>query len=87
LDLMAYPEQPVDEDARAAIELALAPWGGPAACIDAYEAGIRALTDLQRSVARAIDAEPARTITASCAELTRDIAATQVSSARWLLDV
>jgi hypothetical protein len=84
---MANPESRGEDQARAAIELALSPWGGSAACIDAYETGIRALTELQWSVARVIDLEPVRSIASSCADLTRDIAATQVSSARWLLDV
>ena len=56
-------------------------------CIDAYEAGIRATTDAQLTVARVIDLEPIRSFAASCADLTRDICATQVSSARWILDV
>ena len=70
---MAYPE----EQARAAL----------AASIDAYETGVRTLTELQWSVARVIDLEPVRSIASACGDLTRDIAATQVSSARWLLDV
>ena len=84
---MAYPESHGEEQARAAIELALSPWGGSAACIDAYESGIRALTELQWTVARVIGHEPIRSLASSCADLTRDIGATQVSSARWLLDV
>jgi hypothetical protein len=84
---MAYTKSQSEERARAAIELALSPWGGSAACIDAYETGIRALTELQWTVARVIDLEPVRAIASSCGDLTRDIAATQVSSARWLLDV
>ena len=54
--------------------------------IDAYEAGIRAATDLQLTIARVIEIEPARSFTATIADMTRDIGATQVSSARWLLD-
>jgi hypothetical protein len=54
--------------------------------IDAYEAGIRATTDIQLNVARVIDVEPVRSFAATCADMTRDIGATQVSSARWLLD-
>lgn len=54
--------------------------------IDAYEAGIRAATDLQLTIARVIEIEPARSYTATFADMTRDIGATQVSSARWLLD-
>jgi hypothetical protein len=84
---MAYPESQSQEQARAAVELALSPWGGSAACIDAYETGIRALTELQWTVARVIDLDPVRSIASRCGDLTRDIGATQVSSARWLLDV
>jgi hypothetical protein len=84
---MASPQSRGEEQARAALEFALSPWGGSAACIDAYETAIRALTELQWSVARAIDLEPVRSLAVSCADLTRDIGATQVSRARWLLDV
>jgi hypothetical protein len=84
---MAYPESQSEEQTRAAIELAMSPWGGSAACIDAYETGIRALTELQWTVARVIDLEPVRSIASRCGDLTRDVGATQVSSARWLLDV
>lgn len=56
-------------------------------CIDAYEANIRAATDMQLTVARVVDLEPVRSFAATCADLTRDIGATQVSSARWILDV
>jgi hypothetical protein len=83
---MAYPESQSEEQARAAIELALSPWGGSAACIDAYESGIRALTELHWTVARVIDLEPVRSIASGCGDLTRDIGATLVSRARWLLD-
>ena len=74
---MSNPESRGEDQARAAI----------AACIDAYEDGIRALTELQWTVARVIDLEPIRSIASSCGDLTRDIGATQVSGARWLLDV
>ena len=84
---MGYLESRGEEEARAAIEFALSPWGGSAACIDAYETGIRTLTELQWTVARVIDHEPVRSIASSCGDLTRDIGATQVSSARWMLDV
>jgi hypothetical protein len=83
---MGHPESRSEEQARAAIELALSPWGGSAACIDAYESGIRALTELQWTVARVIDLEPVRSIASGCGDLTRDIGATLVSRARWLLD-
>jgi hypothetical protein len=65
----------------------LVPWGGAEACVDAYEAAVRALTDAQLGAARAIDVEPMRWMLASCAHLTRDIGATHLSSARWILDV
>jgi hypothetical protein len=55
--------------------------------IDAYEVGVRAATDLQLTIARVVDLEPIRSFAATCADLTRDIGATQVSSARWMLDV
>lgn len=58
-----------------------------ALCIDAYEVGIRAATDLHLTVAKVFDLEPLRSLAAACADLTRDIGATQVSSARWILDV
>ena len=56
-------------------------------CIDAYEVSIRAATDLQLTIARVVANEPVRSFAATCADLTRDIGATQVSSARWILDV
>jgi hypothetical protein len=58
-----------------------------AMCIDAYELGIRAATDLQMTLAKVYELEPVRSLAATCADLTRDIGATQVSSARWILDV
>ena len=87
MDLMAYPEHYDKDDARVASELALAALGRSAACIDAYEASIRVLTDMQLTIARLLDVEPASSIAANCANLTRDIAATQDSSARWIFDV
>jgi hypothetical protein len=66
---------------------ALVPWGGAEACVDAYEAAIRAVTDAQLNAARAIGVEPIRSFVASCADLTRDVGATQLSSVRWILDV
>jgi hypothetical protein len=84
---MSYVDPQSEDDARAAIELAMAPWGGSAGFVDSYETSMRALTEMQRTVAGVIDLEPARSIAAGCADLTRDLAATQVSSARWLLDV
>jgi hypothetical protein len=57
------------------------------ACIDAYEDGIRAATQLMHAIARTLDVEPARSLAVGYADLTRDLVATQVSSARWLLDI
>jgi hypothetical protein len=65
----------------------LAPVGGPGACLDAYEAGIRVSTDAQLRVARVVNVEPTRSILASYANLTRDIGATNLSRARWFLDL
>ena len=79
-------ERTVDAVGRVA-NVALAPWGGAEVWVDAYEAAIRAATDVQLNAARAIAVEPARCVLASCADLTRDIGATQLSSARWILDV
>jgi hypothetical protein len=66
---------------------ALIPWGGAEACVDAYEMAIRALSDAQLTVARAVEVEPVRAVLASCAEMTRDMGATHLSSVRWILDV
>ena len=79
-------EQAVDAVGSVA-KTALAPWGGAEACVDAYEAAIRAATDAQMSVARVIGVEPARWFVASCASLTRDMGAAHLSSVRWILDV
>jgi hypothetical protein len=73
--------------ARMLTDAALAPWGGAEACIDAYEEGIRAATELQLTIATTLDVEPARSLAADYADLTRDLVATQVAGARWLFDV
>ena len=41
-------------------KMVLVPWGGAEACVDAYEAAIRAATDAQLNAARAIGVEPVR---------------------------
>jgi len=79
-------ERTVDVVGRVA-RTSLVPWGGAEACVDAYEAAVRAVTDAQLRAARAIEVEPMRSVLASCAQLTRDIGATHLSSARWFLDV
>jgi hypothetical protein len=65
----------------------LEPWGGAEACVDAYETAVRAVTDAQRSAARAVGVEPVRSALAACADFTRDVGATHLSHARWILDV
>ena len=54
--------------------------------INGYEDAIRRSCDLQRALARLVGFEPARSILHATADLTRDIAAVQLSGARWLLD-
>jgi hypothetical protein len=73
--------------ARNVVETALGPWGGSAACIEAYEAAINSSAQAQVIVAQAVHLQPARSIVALCADLTRDLGAVQVSAARWILDV
>jgi hypothetical protein len=58
-----------------------------AAAVDTYEAGVRAATDLQRRLARTVDAEPLHSVATASADLTRDVGAVVASRARWLLDV
>lgn len=71
---------------RRVVELALAPLGGAARCIDAYESGIGTVSALLRAIARVAGVEPVRTVAAAAADVTRDIGAAQASVARWLLD-
>jgi hypothetical protein len=52
----------------------------------AYEEAIRRACELQRTLGRTLAFEPALTILATTADLTRDVAAVQLSAARWLLD-
>jgi hypothetical protein len=56
------------------------------AAVNGYEDMIRRACDLQRALARAVPYEPARSILNTTADLTRDIAAVQLSGARWLMD-
>ena len=69
------------------LEASLAPWGGGRICTDAYETTIQVTADLQLTVANAIRHEPIRSFVAACANATRDVGATQLSTARWYLDV
>jgi hypothetical protein len=66
---------------------ALVPWGGAEACLDAYETAVRAVMDAQLNAARLIHVEPARSVLASTAHMTRDVGAAHLSAARWILDV
>jgi hypothetical protein len=50
--------------------------------LNAYEDLIRRSCDLQRSLARALGLD----LLDTTADLTRDLAAVQLSAARWLLD-
>jgi hypothetical protein len=52
------------------------------ATVNGYEDLIRRSCDLQRALARALSLDLLNTT----ADLTRDIAAVQLSAARWLLD-
>jgi hypothetical protein len=69
------------------LEASLAPWGGRRICTDAYETTIQATADLQLTVANAVRLEPIRSFVATCANVTRDVGATQLATARWFLDV
>jgi len=55
--------------------------------LDAYEAAIRAFTEVPATVAGTAVCEPVSSIAAACAHLIRDAAAVQVSTARWMLDL
>jgi hypothetical protein len=54
--------------------------------VNGYDDMVRRSCELQRALARALDFEPARSILDRTADLTRDIAAVQLSAARWLLE-
>src|ERR687897_477692 len=53
--------------------------------LNAYEDVIRRSCELQRACANTLPFEPARSILDTTADLTRDIAAMQLSAVRWLL--
>jgi len=55
--------------------------------VEAYEAGVRATTDVQRHFARVVDVEPLHSVATASADLIRDVSAVFASRARWLLDV
>jgi hypothetical protein len=71
----------------AVLEATLAPWGGRRICTDAYERSIQVAADLQLTVAHAVRLEPIRSFVATCSNVTRDVGATQLSTARWFLAV
>jgi hypothetical protein len=56
------------------------------AAVNGYDDMVRRSCELQRALARCLGFEPARSILDTTADLTRDIAAVQLSGARWLLD-
>ena len=56
------------------------------ATLDAYEDAIRRTSDAQRRLAGRVPFEPASAVLRATADLTRDIAAMQLSGVRWLLD-
>jgi hypothetical protein len=56
------------------------------AAVNGYEDMVRRACDLQRTLARAVPFEAAQSVLNATADLTRDIAAVQLSAARWLLD-
>ena len=58
-----------------------------AAHLEAYEAGARAVTDLQLLVGRSGGCEPIGSLARGWANVTRDATAVQLSSARWMLDL
>ena len=56
------------------------------AAVNAYEDLVHRSCDLQRTLAHALPNGPARSLLNTTADLTRDVAAVQLSGARWLLD-
>jgi hypothetical protein len=58
-----------------------------ASSIDTYEAAVRAVTELEWSLARSGLCEPISSLTRAWADLTRDATAVQLSTARWILDL
>jgi hypothetical protein len=58
-----------------------------AASLDTYEAAVRAISDLERAMARAVAYEPLSSVAGGLADLTRDAGAIQLSTIRWMLDL
>jgi hypothetical protein len=58
-----------------------------AGSIDTYEAAVRAVTDVERTVGRSAGYEPLGVAASRLADATRDTAAIQLSAIRWILDL
>ena len=58
-----------------------------AANIDTYDASVRFLTDLERIVARSAGDDALGLLATGLADLTRDVAAIQLSTIRWIFDL
>ena len=58
-----------------------------AAHLEAFEAGARAVTELQLLVGRSVGCQPIGSLARGWANVTRDATAVQLSSARWILDL
>jgi hypothetical protein len=58
-----------------------------AASVDTYEAAVRAVTDIERILGRSVPYEPLGVAAARLADVTRDTAAIQLSTIRWILDI
>jgi hypothetical protein len=55
--------------------------------VDAYESAARVVSELQWALGRGGLVEPFSSLSAACADLTRDTAAVVLSTMRWLLDL
>ena len=58
-----------------------------AAGIDVYEAAVRTVTEVEWFLSREMADEPISCLVGACADVTRDVTAIQLSTARWLLDL
>lgn len=58
-----------------------------AGSVDTYEAAVRAVTDVERAVGRSAPYEPLGVLATRLADVTRDTAAIQLSTIRWILDL
>ena len=76
-DLPAWNLDPSPHAAQATI----------AASVDVYEAAIRGVTEIEWTLARAIAHGPVSSVITACANVTRDITAMQLSTARWIFDL